>query len=121
MGKPRKSAMTAVRRSASSRVGISLDGPQDSHDAFRLTKGGRPTFERVMRTIGMFQRSGVEYNTLREKTNQSPAESMRQGMASCTGLSVLLVDALRAVGIPARFAGTAAWHDDRGNHSWTEV
>lgn len=45
-------------------VGISLDGPQDIHDAFRLTKGGRPTFERVMQTIGMFQRSGVEYNTL---------------------------------------------------------
>lgn len=66
-------------------------------------------------------RTGVEYNTLREKTNQSPSESMRQGMASCTGLSVLLVDALRAVGIPARFAGTPAWHDDRGNHSWTEV
>lgn len=64
---------------------------------------------------------GVEYNTLREKTNQSPSESMRQGMASCTGLTVLLVDALRAVGIPARFAGTASWHDDRGNHSWTEV
>lgn len=64
---------------------------------------------------------GVEYNTLREKTNQSPSESMRQGMASCTGLSILLVDALRSVGIPARFAGTASWHDDRGNHSWTEV
>ena len=45
-------------------VGISLDGPQDIHDAFRLTKGGKPTFERVMRTIEMFQRSGVEYNTL---------------------------------------------------------
>ena len=64
---------------------------------------------------------GVEYNTAREKTNQSPAESMRQHMASCTGLSVLLVDALRAAGIPARFAGTPAWHDDRGNHSWVEV
>lgn len=64
---------------------------------------------------------GVEYNTLREKTNQSPAESIRQGMASCTGLSILLVDAFRSVGIPARFAGTAAWHDNRGNHSWTEV
>lgn len=64
---------------------------------------------------------GVEYNTLREKTNQNPSESMRQHMASCTGLSILLVDALRAVGIPARFAGTAAWHDQRGNHSWTEV
>ena len=67
------------------------------------------------------QVTGVEYNTLREKTNQSPRESMRQGMASCTGLSILLVDALRSVGIPARFAGTASWHDNRGNHSWTEV
>lgn len=65
--------------------------------------------------------TGVSYNTLREKTNQSPRESMRQGMASCTGLSILLVDALRAVGVPARFVGTASWHDNRGNHSWTEV
>lgn len=65
--------------------------------------------------------TGVEYNTRREKTNQSPRESMRQGMASCTGLSILLVDACRAVGIPARFVGTASWHDNRGNHSWTEV
>lgn len=65
--------------------------------------------------------TGVDYNTKREKTNQSPRESMRQGMASCTGLAILLVDAYRAVGIPARFAGTASWHDDRGNHSWTEV
>ena len=65
--------------------------------------------------------TGVHYNTKREKTNQSPRESMRQGMASCTGLAILLVDAYRSVGIPARFAGTASWHDNRGNHSWTEV
>ena len=65
--------------------------------------------------------TGVDYNTKREKTNQNPRESMRQGMASCTGLAILLVDAYRAVGIPARFAGTASWHDNRGNHSWTEV
>ena len=65
--------------------------------------------------------TGVDYNTKREKTNQSPRESMRQGMASCTGLAILLVDAYRSVGIPARFAGTASWHDNRGNHSWTEV
>ena len=65
--------------------------------------------------------TGVDYITKREKTYQSPRESMRQGMASCTGLAILLVDAYRAVGIPARFAGTASWHDNRGNHSWTEV
>lgn len=64
---------------------------------------------------------GVEYDTRRARTNQSPSESMAQGMASCTGLSIILVDALRSVGIPARFAGTPNWHDDRGNHSWVEV
>ena len=45
-------------------VGLSLDGPGDIHDAFRLTRGGKPTFERVMRTVGMFGRSGVEFLSL---------------------------------------------------------
>lgn len=63
----------------------------------------------------------VDYNTKREKPDQSPYESMRQNMASCSGLSILLVDAFRAVGIPARVAGTPNWHDNRGNHNWCEV
>lgn len=45
-------------------VGISLDGPEDIHDAFRLTKGGRPTFDRVMEAVLLFARGGVEFNTL---------------------------------------------------------
>ena len=45
-------------------VGVSLDGPEDIHDAFRLTKGGKPTFARVMETVRMFERCGVEFNTL---------------------------------------------------------
>lgn len=63
----------------------------------------------------------VDYNTKREKPDQSPSESIRQGMASCSGLSILLTDALRAVGIPSRVAGTPNWHDKRGNHNWSEV
>lgn len=63
----------------------------------------------------------VDYNTNREKPDQAPYESMRQHMASCTGLSILLTDAFRAVGIPSRVAGTPSWHDERGNHNWTEV
>lgn len=63
----------------------------------------------------------VDYNTQRERPDQSPGESIRQGMASCSGLSILLTDAFRAVGIPSRIAGTANWHDDRGNHNWSEV
>lgn len=63
----------------------------------------------------------VEYNTGRKKPDQSPYESMEIGMASCSGLSILLVDAFRAVGIPARIAGTPNWFNNSGNHNWVEV
>lgn len=63
----------------------------------------------------------VHYSTKRAKANQSPYESTESGLASCTGLAVLLVDACRAVGVPARFVGVPMWSDDSGNHSWVEV
>src|SRR4029077_17611360 len=62
----------------------------------------------------------VRYSTKRPKAVQSPAESARAGLASCNGLSIILIDACRAVGVPARFVGTL-WADNSGNHSWTEV
>ncbi|MES2997511.1 MAG: transglutaminase-like domain-containing protein [Verrucomicrobiota bacterium] len=61
----------------------------------------------------------VEYNTKREKACQSPYESMKQDMASCTGLSILLCDVFRSVGIPARIVGTS-WIHKPGNHTWVE-
>ncbi len=45
-------------------VGLSLDGPEDIHDAFRRDCGGAPTFARVMRTVEMFKRTGVDFNIL---------------------------------------------------------
>ena len=69
----------------------------------------------------LFNLIGVHYNTGRKRPNQSIGESMEQGRATCTGLSVILVGACRAVGIPARAAGVANWHDERGNHTWVEV
>nr|WP_290015609.1 anaerobic sulfatase-maturation protein [uncultured Alistipes sp.] len=45
-------------------VGVSLDGPEEIHDAFRTTKGGAPTFGQVMRAVGLLRDFGVEYNTL---------------------------------------------------------
>lgn len=69
----------------------------------------------------LFNRVNVHYNTERNKPNQSPHESMAQGKASCTGLSILLVDACRSVGIPARIAGVEEWTTKAGNHTWVEV
>lgn len=62
----------------------------------------------------------VVYSPKREKPDQSPYHSMRIKMASCTGLSILLIDACRSVGIPARFVG-CRWAHKPGNHSWVEV
>lgn len=63
----------------------------------------------------------VTYNTRRLRTDQSPKETIEQGMATCTGLSIMLVDACRAVGVPARLAGITAWPVRGGNHTWVEV
>jgi len=63
----------------------------------------------------------VRYSTKRKRADQCPSESISSGLASCTGLSVLLIDACRAVGVPARFAGTPLWTNKSGNHSWVEV
>ncbi|MGA1523136.1 MAG: transglutaminase domain-containing protein [Planctomycetota bacterium] len=69
----------------------------------------------------LFADTGVRYSTLRKRADQAPSESIEQGLASCTGLSILLADACRAVGVPARLAGIASWPDKGGNHTWVEV
>ena len=45
-------------------VGISLDGPKDIHDAFRLSKSRKPTFDKVMEAVRLMRVFGVEFNTL---------------------------------------------------------
>ncbi len=69
----------------------------------------------------LYNKINVHYNTGRKRPNASPSESIEQGRATCTGLTILFVDACRSVGIPARAAGVAKWHDDRGNHTWPEL
>ena len=45
-------------------VGLSIDGPQSIHDAHRVDKGGKPSFDRVMRGLGYLKKHGVQFNTL---------------------------------------------------------
>lgn len=45
-------------------LGLSLDGPEEVHDAFRRTPHGKPTFGKVMQGLELLQRAGVEFNTL---------------------------------------------------------
>jgi hypothetical protein len=52
-----------------------------------------------------------------------PMSTIAFGYASCTGTSILFANGLRAVGVPARVAGTPAWYGNvsQGNHNWVEV
>ena len=45
-------------------VGLSLDGPQEIHDRYRVTKGGRPTHEKVMRGYTLMRKYSVNTDVL---------------------------------------------------------
>ncbi|MBU1669539.1 MAG: anaerobic sulfatase maturase [Actinobacteria bacterium] len=45
-------------------VGLSLDGPREMHDAYRLDGRGRPTFDRVMKAARLMQECDVDFNVL---------------------------------------------------------
>jgi len=69
----------------------------------------------------VFKELNVTYDAVkRPKADQSAMESIAASYASCTGLSVILLNACRACGIPARFTGCPQWTDRSGNHSWIE-
>lgn len=45
-------------------VGLSIDGPQASHDAYRRFANGAPTFAQVMRGIDCLNKHQVEWNAM---------------------------------------------------------
>jgi uncharacterized protein len=45
-------------------VGLSMDGPQAMHDAYRVDKAGAPTFTSVNRAARLMKEHGVEFNVL---------------------------------------------------------
>jgi uncharacterized protein len=45
-------------------VGLSIDGPRHMHDTYRVNKGGKGSFDEVMRGLAHLQEAGVEWNAL---------------------------------------------------------
>ena len=54
-------------------IGISIDGPRELHDFYRVDKRGQGTFDRVMRGLRLLQKHGVDYNVL-TTVNRTNAE-----------------------------------------------
>lgn len=45
-------------------VGISIDGPQEYHDHYRVTPAGKPSWEKVMQGILLLKKHRVEWNAM---------------------------------------------------------
>ena len=45
-------------------VGLSIDGPRDLHDRYRIDRNERPTFDRVMAAVDLLDTHGVAFNAL---------------------------------------------------------
>jgi uncharacterized protein len=45
-------------------LGLSVDGPREMHDAYRVDKGGGPTFDKVVAAAHLLRRHGVNFNVL---------------------------------------------------------
>jgi len=80
--------------------------------------------ENMWKTLGKFSGSAkVAFKSDSTPLVYDPMSTLAFGYASCTGISILYVDALRTLGVPARMVGTPAWHgiESDGNHNWVEV
>ena len=58
-------------------IGISIDGPAELHDFYRVDKGGAPTFHRVMRGLRFLKKHQVEFNALTVVNRQNSQHPLR--------------------------------------------
>jgi uncharacterized protein len=61
-------------------IGVSLDGPRAFHDIYRVDKGGKATFDRVMAGIALLKKHRIEFNiltTLHAANAEHPLEVYR--------------------------------------------
>ena len=61
-------------------IGLSIDGPRELHDKYRVDKGQKPTFDAVMRGLELLKQHKVEFNTLtvvNRANSQRPLEVYR--------------------------------------------
>jgi uncharacterized protein len=77
-------------------VGVSIDGPKEMHDYYRLDHSGRGTFDRVMRAIEDCKQYKVEFNTL-TLLNDRNADYPDEVFDFLTGLGVQFVQFIPCV------------------------
>jgi sulfatase maturation enzyme AslB (radical SAM superfamily) len=60
-------------------AGLSVDGPRESHDAYRVNKQGEGSFDDVIRGWNCLRKHDVDVNTRIDKPMKTMANLLRQG------------------------------------------
>jgi len=99
-------------------VGFSLDGPRETHDRFRVTREGRPTFDQTMHGFEILRRHGVSTDILCVVSShnvQRPDEVYRffkrTGVPYVTFLPLVERRPDSAEGVTPESVPAAAWGD----------
>ena len=103
-------------------VGISIDGPREIHDAYRVTKGGRGSFDKVMRGLSHLREAGVEFNaltTLHAANAQHGAEVYRFLRDDCGARFIQFIPIIERVPETAD-DGTVPWSSWRDRPLYTQ-
>lgn len=58
-------------------VGVSIDGPADLHDAYRVNRSGKPSHPKVLNAIATLNKHQVEYNLLCVVNNLNSQQPQR--------------------------------------------
>jgi uncharacterized protein len=76
------------------RIGVSLDGPKDIHDAHRVDRGGKGTFDRAMRGIQHLKDAAIPFSILCVVTREMLDQADRMWSfweslgVNCVGINV---------------------------------
>jgi uncharacterized protein len=101
-------------------VGISIDGPQELHDHYRLDLGGHGTWERVMRAIDRCKEHKVEFNTL-TLVNHLTADHPDEVFDFLMGLGVRYLQFIPCVELELQTAGGSLKAEGLGDGGTTNA
>jgi uncharacterized protein len=104
-------------------VGISIDGPRELHDTFRVTKGGRGSFDQVMRGLAALRDGGVDFNaltTVHAANEHRGAEVYRFLRDECAARFIQFIPVIERLQAPDE-DGEVTWSSWRDRPLYTQV
>lgn len=98
-------------------IGLSIDGPKDVHDTYRVNKGGHGTFDRVIQAWTDLRRAGVDVNILCtvHAANQDRGDEVYRFLRDELGAEFIQFIPIVERATPANFElAEAGWHEKVG-------